>query len=166
MGWMSWGIFRCQTDCSSHPSDCIDESLYRSTADALVSGGFAAAGYRTIHIDDCFVSRSRDAATGRLVANTTRFPSGTLRELAGYVHDLNLSLGAYTAEGFRTCGQYPGSRGHEELDAQTMADWQIDYLKVGKAAASRMQLFRVRYRLVFHTLLCFCQMVVGKISTT
>ena len=31
--------------------------------------------------------------------------------------------------GIYTCGFYPGSYGYEELDAQTFADWEIDYLK-------------------------------------
>ena len=29
-----------------------------------------------------------------------------------------------------TCGGYPGTLGHEAVDAQTFADWQVDYLKL------------------------------------
>ena len=35
----------------------------------------------------------------------------------------------YSDAGSRTCLGYPGSRHNEELDAQTFADWGIDYLK-------------------------------------
>jgi len=28
-----------------------------------------------------------------------------------------------------TCAGYPGSLGHEKVDAQTFADWGVDYLK-------------------------------------
>lgn len=31
---------------------CISEALYQGQADAMVSGGFAAAGYASIHMDD------------------------------------------------------------------------------------------------------------------
>jgi hypothetical protein len=46
--WMSWEIFRCDTNCQPGPastSKCIDHRLYESMTDALVSGGFLAAGY-------------------------------------------------------------------------------------------------------------------------
>jgi len=51
MGWMSWEIFRCETDCANHPDACIDERLYKAQARALVDGGYLAAGYETISID-------------------------------------------------------------------------------------------------------------------
>lgn len=51
MGWMSWEIFRAQTDCQQYPTACINAYLYESTADAMVAGGFLAAGYDTVHID-------------------------------------------------------------------------------------------------------------------
>lgn len=53
MGWMSWQFFRCEIDCDKHPTACINEALYKSQTDALVSGGYVAAGYNGIHIDDC-----------------------------------------------------------------------------------------------------------------
>jgi hypothetical protein len=44
MGWMSWLRFECETDCAAHPTTCISASLYTSAADAMVAGGYAAAG--------------------------------------------------------------------------------------------------------------------------
>ena len=61
MGWMSWEIFRCNlnttTDDCTDPTttNCISEALYQGQADAMVSGGFAAAGYASIHMDGKFV---------------------------------------------------------------------------------------------------------------
>jgi alpha-N-acetylgalactosaminidase len=58
MGWMSWEIFRCNLysptdDCSDKTTtNCISQALYQGQADAMVSQGFAAAGYASIHMDD------------------------------------------------------------------------------------------------------------------
>lgn len=41
-----------------------------------------------------------------------------------------MKFGIYSDAGNLTCGGYPGSLGHEELDAQTFASWGIDYLKL------------------------------------
>jgi alpha-galactosidase len=52
-----------------------------------------------------------------------------MRGLADYVHSKGLKLGIYSSPGPTTCAGYEGSYGHEEQDAQTYADWGIDYLK-------------------------------------
>lgn len=41
---MSWEMFRCNIDCDVEPHSCIDENLYMTMTDALVRGGFLAAG--------------------------------------------------------------------------------------------------------------------------
>jgi hypothetical protein len=38
-------------------------------------------------------------------------------------------LGIYEDVGMQTCVGYPGSEDHYDVDAQTFADWKIDYLK-------------------------------------
>lgn len=48
-----------------------------------MSDGFLEAGYNRIHIDDCWMEKSRDEH-GRLVADRKRFPSG-MKNLAKYV---------------------------------------------------------------------------------
>ncbi|MFE9204555.1 NPCBM/NEW2 domain-containing protein [Micromonospora sp. NPDC007230] len=119
LGWNSWNTFACD----------INEKLIRDTADAMVSSGMAAAGYRYVNIDDCWAEQERDPATGKYVAHHERFPSG-IKALADYVHGKGLKLGIYTSAGTQTCARtMPGSLGHEELDAQTFADWGVDYLK-------------------------------------
>ena len=54
-----------------------------------------------------------------------------MKALADYIHGKRLKLGIYSSPGPKTCDgdDYEGSLGHEEQDAQTYADWGIDYLK-------------------------------------
>jgi hypothetical protein len=127
MGWMSWQAFRCGVDCEAYPDSCISEGLYRAQADALAASGLLAAGYNTIHLDDCIVEKSRDAS-GRLVSDSARFPSG-FRALGDYLHAKNISFGFYTAISTTTCGGYPGSRGYEAVDAASFEEWTVDYVK-------------------------------------
>ena len=128
MGWMSWQVFRCGTDCSQHPADCIGEQLYQTTADSLEAGGYVDAGYRGVHIDDCWESMIRDGS-GKLTHNASRFPSG-IPDLARHIHSKKATIGIYSDEGTKTCGGYPGSAGYEANDAETFAAWEIDYLKL------------------------------------
>ena len=44
MGWMSWEIFRCDVDCADDPAACINAALYEQQTDAIVRGGYLAAG--------------------------------------------------------------------------------------------------------------------------
>lgn len=67
--------------------------------------------------------------TGALVANSSRSPSG-MHALGGFLHWRGLTFGHYTAEARTTCGHYPASMEHEEVDAQTFASWGVDFLKV------------------------------------
>jgi alpha-galactosidase len=118
MGWSSWYYFGCE----------INEALMKRTADALVHNGMAAAGYRFVNIDDCWMRHKRDAA-GNLIPSPTRFPGG-IDGLASYVHALGLKLGIYLDTGDKTCTGFAGSQGHFRQDAQAIAAWQIDYLKL------------------------------------
>lgn len=118
MGWNSWNKFACD----------INEQLIRETADAMVSSGMKAAGYEYVNLDDCWAEKNR-TADGKYEPHRTRFPSG-IKALADYVHGKGLKLGIYTSAGTETCARtMPGSLDHEEVDAQTWADWGVDYLK-------------------------------------
>lgn len=118
MGWNSWNHFQCN----------INETLIKQTADAMVSSGLAALGYKYINIDDCWGELNRDSQ-GNLVPKASTFPSG-IKDLADYVHSKGLKLGIYSDAGTKTCSlTMPGSLGHEEQDAQTFASWGVDYLK-------------------------------------
>lgn len=87
MGWLSWTVFTCQTDCVKYPDACINEKLYTDMADRLVSDGYLEAGYNLVNIDDCWMAYDRDA-DGRLQANKTRFPNGMAFFLLSKVTEL------------------------------------------------------------------------------
>jgi hypothetical protein len=93
--------------------------------DHLADDGYLAAGYEYIVIDDCWLAMTRDPITNRLQPDPKRFPSG-IRALADYVHSRGLKFGIYEDYGTLTCGGFPGSIDHLELDAQTFADWTVN----------------------------------------
>ncbi|WP_240970195.1 NPCBM/NEW2 domain-containing protein [Actinacidiphila epipremni] len=117
MGFNDWNSFGCN----------VSEQLIEQTADYFVSSGLKAAGYTYVNIDDCWMTHSRDA-DGRLVPDPVKFPDG-IKGTADYVHAKGLKLGIYEDAGTATCAGYPGSLGHETTDAQSFADWGVDYLK-------------------------------------
>ncbi len=114
MGWNSWNHFAKQ----------VSDTIVRAQADAMVSSGMRDAGYIYINIDDTWEGE-RDAQG--FIHPNNKFPD--IKALADYVHSKGLKLGIYSSPGPKTCAKYEGSYGHEEQDAQTYAEWGIDYLK-------------------------------------
>lgn len=117
MGWNTWNTFACD----------IDESLIRETTDAMIATGMRDVGYVYIVLDDCWLSKERDA-NGNLVADSKKFPSG-MKALGDFLHSKGFKFGIYNCAGTKTCAGYPGGRGHEYQDARIYASWGIDYLK-------------------------------------
>ena len=117
MGWNSWNTFGWN----------INDKLIRETADAMVETGLRDAGYKYVVIDDCWSLRRR-GPDGRIVPDPEKFPYG-MKDLADYVHSKGLKLGMYSCAGTMTCAGFPGSFGHEFLDAETFASWGVDFLK-------------------------------------
>ncbi|CAK9109712.1 unnamed protein product [Durusdinium trenchii] len=126
MGYNSWYDLEC--------SDAMNESTLRRIADRLVESGLKDLGYQYLNLDDCWAKSRR--GDGTLVADEAKFPDGTLKPLADYVHSKGLLLGTYTDRGEQTCAGRPGAARHEELDAKTYAAWGIDYLKEDSCNAS------------------------------
>jgi alpha-galactosidase len=114
MGWNSW----------NHFAEKVDDAGVRAAADAMVSSGMRDAGYVYINIDDTWEA-GRDAKG--VIQTNKKFPD--MKALADYVHSKGLKLGIYSGPGPKTCAGYEGSFGHEDQDAQTYAQWGIDYLK-------------------------------------
>ncbi len=114
MGWNSW----------NHFAGRVTDADVRSAADALVSTGMRDAGYTYVNLDDTWEGK-RDA--GGVVHSNERFPD--MKALADYIHAKGLKFGLYSSPGAKTCGGYEGSLGHEVQDAQTYAQWGVDYLK-------------------------------------
>lgn len=136
MGWMSWFTFRCHNynGCTMEKATdtCISEALVMGQADAALAGGFAAAGYTTFAIDDCWQAPQRNATTGAQMPDPSRFPRG-LSALADYLHARSLRLGLYTAASAETCELFPASGGspdHFAVDAAQYSSWGVDALKV------------------------------------
>lgn len=117
MGWNSWNTFACD----------IDEDLIKGIADAMVETGLRDAGYVYLVLDDGWMAMQRDK-DGKLYGDPKKFPGG-METLGEYIHSKGLKFGIYNCAGNKTCGGYPGSRGYEFIDAQTYADWGVDYLK-------------------------------------
>lgn len=117
MGFNTWNRFGCD----------VSDELVRGMADAMVSSGMRDVGYEYVVIDDCWqVDRDRE---GRIIPDPERFPFG-MKSLADYVHERGLKFGVYTDVGPKTCEGRPGSLGYEDRDAQTYAEWGVDYVKV------------------------------------
>jgi hypothetical protein len=106
----------------------INASLVEELADAMVSTGLVAAGYRYLNLDAGVWLHERDAS-GNLVANPAKFPGG-LAPIAAYLAARGLALGVYTDLGVGSCGPGPGSGGHWEQDAAFFASLPAEYLKV------------------------------------
>ena len=117
MGWNSWNTF----------GENISEKLIMETADIMVQSGLLECGYDYLVIDDCWSLRERDAQ-GRLVPDPAKFPNG-MKAVADYVHSKGLKFGMYSCAGTLTCAGYPGSYEHEFVDAETFAEWGVDFLK-------------------------------------
>ena len=116
MGWNSWNTFGSE----------VTADVVMEMADAIVESGLAKVGYEYVVIDDFWEAEER--VDGRLTWDTDRFSNG-IRPVADYVHNKGLKLGIYSCAGSHTCGGRPASYGYEEIDAQTFAEWEVDYLK-------------------------------------
>lgn len=117
MGWSSWNLFRNK----------INEKLIYETAKAIKDSGLADCGYQYINLDDCWQSSFRDE-NGRLQGDFVAFPNG-IKSLVDKVNALGLKLGIYSSNGTLTCEDLPASLGHEAVDADTFAEWGIEYFK-------------------------------------
>lgn len=118
MGWDNWNAFACD----------VDAALIQSSAEAIVDLGLKDLGYQYVILDDCWSNGRNTSGNGSIIADLTKFPNG-MAAVADGVHALGLKFGMYSSAGRYTCGSYEGSLGHEEVDAQTWANWGVDYLK-------------------------------------
>lgn len=118
MGWNTWNAFACD----------VDAELIEFAARQIVDLGLRDIGYEYVILDDCWSTGRNTSGNGSIIVNTSIFPNG-VAAVADDIHSLGLKFGMYSDAGRYTCGQYEGSLGHEEVDAQTFANWGVDYLK-------------------------------------
>jgi alpha-galactosidase len=116
MGWISWNLFEGN----------ISESIIMEVADAMVDNGLKEAGYEYIILDDLWHG-GRDK-NGKVFPDKNKFPNG-MKVVADYIHSKGLKFGIYTDIAEYTCAGMVGSLGFEENDAQTFAEWGVDYIK-------------------------------------
>ena len=115
MGWNSWNCWGLS----------VSDAKVRSSANAMVNSGLINHGFTYMNIDDGWEAAAR-AADGAIVTND-KFPD--MKVLSAYLHSNGLKLGIYSSPGPLTCGGYLGSYQHVQQDANTYANWGIDYLK-------------------------------------
>ena len=114
MGWNSWNVWAGE----------VNQDRVKAAADEMISTGLARHGFQYINIDDTWEAGRDDQ--GRIQTNS-KFPD--MKALGDYVHAKGLRFGIYSSPGPKTCGGYTASYQHEDQDAQSYADWGVDYLK-------------------------------------
>ena len=117
MGWASWNLFRHN----------INENIIKEMAKAMKDAHLDELGYQYINVDDCWMSSVRDE-NGRLQGDLSTFPSG-IKSLVEAVNSYGLKMGIYTSNGTLTCEDLPSSLYHERTDAETFAEWGVEYFK-------------------------------------
>eukprot|EP00038_Savillea_parva_P008429 m.176929 g.176929 ORF g.176929 m.176929 type:complete len:581 (+) comp14252_c0_seq1:36-1778(+) len=118
LAWSSWNYFAFE----------INETIALEIGDALIATGLADLGYKYVNIDAGSFNGTRDPTTGKILPVESKYPHG-MKWLADQLHQKGLLFGVYTDISLHTCGG-SGSMGHYEIDAQTYAEWEVDYLKV------------------------------------
>ena len=81
MGWSNWENSGCN----------VNETYIRASAQALIDKGLYAAGYDIVEVDDCWAELERNAS-GHMVPNATRFPSG-MASLGDFLHAKGMRFG-------------------------------------------------------------------------
>lgn len=117
MGWSSWNTFRHN----------INENVILDIAKAVKDTGLADAGYIYVNLDDCWQSSMRDE-NGKLQGDFSTFPHG-IKWLVEQINELGLKVGIYSSNGTLTCEDLPASLYNEQIDAETFAEWGIEYFK-------------------------------------
>lgn len=120
MGWNSWNCWGLS----------VDTEKAIASAKVFKQKGLADHGWSYINLDDGWeihkdVEPKRNE-NGQILTNE-KFPD--MKALGDSIHALGLKFGIYSSPGPLTCGGYTASYQHEMQDAQSFADWGIDYLK-------------------------------------
>mmetsp|Transcript_10672 Transcript_10672/g.13266 ORF Transcript_10672/g.13266 Transcript_10672/m.13266 type:complete len:440 (+) Transcript_10672:297-1616(+) len=139
MGWNSWcSDWFCGSDVCSY-TEVI------TVAQAMIDNGMHELGWNYLNLDDCWeacwrsdFNESDPVETwdkGNIIPAPERFPYG-IRNLTDTVHAMGFKFGLYTSAGIHTCNpgarpcEVPGSYNHYQDDANTFAQWGLDYVKL------------------------------------
>ena len=133
LGWSSWnalGSYDAATNTGGMPQhDYCDAAGIKATIDAFHDLGMYAVGYRHFHLDDCWSATARNAS-GFLRPDPLLFPKG-MKDVVDYAHSKNLTFGLYLDAGTHTCHHgFSGSQDHWTQDANVVASWGVDWVKM------------------------------------
>jgi hypothetical protein len=152
MGWNSWNAYQCtenaqdieanalfihnsglQRDGYTYVNNdgCWDDLVGLGTSDP---NGFPVSG--TLPAETCGVVNGR-LPDGEIFINPIEFPPSApcandgFKRVARYIHSLGLKFGLYlNASNNWNCEEIPGSYGFDAIDARTLIEWGVDFLKV------------------------------------
>ncbi len=117
----------------------IDDDTIKAQADALVSSGMAAAGYKYVNIDEGWWLGTRDG-NGDITVDTAKWPAG--RRPSSTTSTARASRPGSTPtrqERLRLRRPDPlgtaaapntGMEGHHQQDLETFQNWGLDFLKI------------------------------------
>lgn len=150
MGFNDWARFTCaaQARLDGTRDGYSFQQFLEDQAKAMKDTGLVAAGYTNMTVDDCWMQRT---SAGYLHGAATWGGSSQpgfdweLTGYADYLHGLGMEAGVYSTSGVNTCQGVPaGVMGHEQTDANSLAYWGVDSLKLdncGTTSANRQQEF-------------------------
>jgi alpha-galactosidase len=136
MGFNDWARFTCsaQPRLDGTTAGYSFQQFMEDQAKAMSDTGLVAAGYTNLTVDDCWMQRN---SSGYLHGASTWGGSSQpgfdyeLTAYANYLHGLGMQAGVYSTSGVNTCqGVAAGVMGHEQADANSLAYWGIDSLKL------------------------------------
>ena len=103
----------------------------RLASGALATYAVRACRYTFVNSDEGWEEQQRNASSGKIVPSAAFGGNDAgIKAMVNKIHGLGLKVGLYGAASGVTCGNAPGQLYHEDIDAQTYADWGVDYLKV------------------------------------
>ncbi len=142
MGFNDWARFQCgaQARLDGTTAGYSFQQFMQDQAKAMSDTGLVAAGYTNLTVDDCWMQRT---SAGYLHGAATWGGSSQpgfdweLTDYANYLHGLGMQAGVYSTSGVNTCQGVPGGiLGHEQVDANSLAYWGIDSLKLDNCGTS------------------------------
>jgi hypothetical protein len=120
LGWNSWNCWGLS----------VDTEKAIASAKMFKQKGLADHGWSYINLDDGWeIPKDQEPKrdpSGKILTNE-KFPN--MKALGDSIHALGLKFGIYSSPGPLTCGGYTASYQHELQDAQSFAEWGVDYLK-------------------------------------
>lgn len=114
MGWSSWNCWRFNAS----------DKILRRTTD-IMSEKLHPYGWSYVIVDDGWEASER--TTEGVLNGNSNWPD--MNALTDYMHSKGMKFGLYSSPGPTTCGNFPASYQHEDIDAKTWAEWGVDYLK-------------------------------------